>query len=79
MSNLSKAVVLLWAIIFAAVACSPKAEARVDYVPGIGHVSDICRAGAYWVRLPFQPIGTQCYIIDHSGFRWYGSYVHELQ
>lgn len=79
MNNTIKMMILGLVIIIFAIMFSPAAQARVSYVAGVGQVSDICRSGAYWIRLSFQPIGTPCYIVDSNGTRWNGFFVYEYQ
>ncbi|UTS52132.1 hypothetical protein [Synechococcus phage BUCT-ZZ01] len=37
---------------------------------------NICRAGLYYIVLPYAPVGTPCYI-DVNGVRWHGAISHE--
>lgn len=79
MNNITRVILFAIVIVIFSLMFSPAAQARVGYVPGVGQVSDICRAGAYWIRLNFQPVGTPCYIVDPNGTRWNGLFAYEHQ
>lgn len=53
---------------------SPVQSATV-YENGVLY-GNICRAGLYYIVLPFAPVGTACYI-DYAGVRWFGSITAE--
>lgn len=48
-----------------------KSNAAVFWNNGVLY-GNICRAGIYYITLPFAPVGTPCYI-DYAGTRWHGA------
>lgn len=51
------------------------AQAAVFWNNGVLY-GNVCRAGLYYIILPFAPVGTPCYI-DYAGTRWHGQISHE--
>lgn len=56
---------------------SMMSASAATYVDRHGVVyGNICRAGLYYIVLPYAPVGTLCYI-DYNGTRWYGAISYE--
>lgn len=62
---------VLFAIGFAIGLFANNASAATFWQNGILY-GNICRAGIYYIVLPFAPVGTPCYI-DFAGTRWHGA------
>jgi hypothetical protein len=58
-----------------AVALPVQAQAATYWSYGVLY-GNVCRAGHYYIILPFAPVGTLCYI-DYAGVRFGGQITSE--